>query len=128
MYSAEVLSQLRSLNWLSQEIGRVPPGSREGALLQCQIDAVRDRLPDSILSHHDRLARNGRVTATEIVGGSCGGCHAPLPLTLIEEVSLPGRFSVCPHCGLFLWAPPSPSPLSPAADDGHAAAKGSSNK
>lgn len=126
MYSAEVLSQLRSLNWLTQEIRRVPPGSRERALLQSQIDAVRDRLPDSILDHHDQLARSGHSTATEIVDGACGGCRAQLPPTLIKEVSLPGRFSVCPNCGLFLWASLEPSLALPMAESKRAA-KGSSH-
>ena len=126
MYSAEVLSQLRSLNWLTQEIRRVPPGSRESALLRSQIDAVRDRLPDSILDHHDQLARSGQSTATEIVDGACGGCRAKLPAPLIEEVSLPGRFSVCPNCGLFLWASPQSSSTSPEAESKRAA-KGSSH-
>ena len=126
MYSAEVLSQLRSLNWLTQEIRRVPSDSRESALLQTQIDAVRDRLPDVILDHHDQLARNRESTAAEMVGGACGGCHARLPVTLIAEVSLPGRFNVCPNCGLFLWAslPPSPGPRMEGAKR---AAKGASH-
>jgi predicted nucleic acid-binding Zn-ribbon protein len=104
MYSAEVLSQLRSLNWLTREIHRVPAGSREGALLQTQIDGVRARLPESILNYHDQLAIDGKPSATEVIGGTCGGCHAPLPKNLVEELLLPGHFGVCANCGLFLWA------------------------
>jgi predicted nucleic acid-binding Zn-ribbon protein len=125
MFSAEVLSQLRSLNWLAQEIRRVPRASPEGALLQSQIEAVRGRLPDSILEHHDQLARSGHATATEIVDGTCGGCHAPLPATLVEEVSLPGRFGVCPSCGLFLWAPPPANSADLAVEPTRPAAQGS---
>lgn len=110
MYSAEVLSQLRSLNWLTQEIRRVPTGSREGALLQSQMEAVRTRLPNSILDYHDRLAKGGRPSAAQVVGGACGGCHAKLPRNSLEELALPGRFGVCPKCGLFLWAGESPAP------------------
>ena len=104
MYSAEVLSQLRSLNWLAQEIRRVPSGSRERAHLQSQMDAVRARLPDSILDYHDRLATDGKPSAAEVIGDACGGCHSKLPETLLDELALPGRFGVCPKCGLFLWA------------------------
>ena len=104
MYSAEVLSQLRSLNWLTQEIRRVPVGSREAALLQTQMDAVRSRLPDSILDHHDRLAEDGKLTAAEVRGNICGACGTALPSDLIGSLGRPGRFGVCPKCGVFLWS------------------------
>ena len=108
MYSAEVLSQLRSLNWLAQEICRVPPESPEGAHLQSQLDAVRGRLPNSILDYHDRLAIDGKPSAAEVVGAACSSCHSRLPRALLDELALPGRFGVCPNCGLFLWAEESP--------------------
>jgi len=104
MYSAEVLSQLRSLNWLTQEIRRVPTESREGVLLQSQMDAVRSRLPDSILDYHDRLTVDGKPSAAQVTGDACGGCGTKLPPNLLESLRLPGRFGVCPQCGLFLWA------------------------
>ena len=115
MYSAEVLSQLRSLNWLAREIQRVPPGCGEIALLQIQIEAVRARLPDAILEHHDRMARLGKSSTAEVINGTCGECHAPLPSSLVEELSRPGHFGVCPSCGLFLWT--GQSVASVAADE-----------
>ena len=104
MYSAEVLSQLRSLNWLAQEIRRVPSASREGALLQSQMDALRSRLPDSILDHHDRLSAGGKLTAAEVNGDICGGCGMKLEEELVRTLAQPGRFDVCPRCGVFLWS------------------------
>lgn len=104
MYSAEVLSQLRSLNWLTREIHRVPPACSEAALLQIQIESVRTRLPDAILEHHDRLARLGKSSAMEVISGTCGECHAPLPIRLLDELSTAGHFGVCPSCGVFLWS------------------------
>jgi predicted nucleic acid-binding Zn-ribbon protein len=104
MYSAEVLSQLRSLNWLTQEIRRVPTDSREGALLHTQMEAIRSRLPDSILDHHDRLAGQGKLTAAEISGDKCGACGTKLSVELLGSVAQPGRFGVCPNCGVFLWS------------------------
>ena len=104
MYSAEVLSELRSLNWLAQEMSRVPAGSRQNKHLQSQMDAVRARLPNSILDYHDRLAKSGRISIAQVTGDMCGGCLSRLPHALLGELAVPGRFGVCPKCGLFLWA------------------------
>jgi predicted nucleic acid-binding Zn-ribbon protein len=104
MFSAEVLSQLRSLNWLTQEIRRVPVGSREAALLQTQMEAVRARLPDSILEYHDRMSAGGKPSAVQVQDEACGGCGGSVPEALRLALALPGRFGVCPHCGVFLWA------------------------
>jgi len=103
MYSAEVLSQLRSLNHHSQEMRRVPGNSPEARILQKQIDALRARLPNSILGYHDRLAARGKASAVRINGESCSACHLKLPRGLFCELSVPGRFGVCPNCGVFLW-------------------------
>ncbi len=119
MYSAEVLSQLRSLNHHSQEMRRVPGSSPEAILLQKQIDALRARLPNSILGYHDRLAARGKASAAKVNGESCSACHLKLPRGLLCELSVPGRFGVCPNCGVFLWvetvaespvAEPAPEP------------------
>ncbi|MBL9205281.1 MAG: hypothetical protein JNN01_09365 [Opitutaceae bacterium] len=103
MYAAEVLSQLRSLNWLTEETRRVPAGSSERGLLQAQIDSVRARLPQSILAHHDQLSGRGQVSVAAIRMGECGACHHPLSGPLLREVAAPGCFGVCPACGVFIW-------------------------
>ncbi len=104
MYSAEVLSQLRSLNWLTEEFRRVPADSAEGWHLRTQMRAVRARLPNAILTHHDRLAAEGRVSAAQVGDGNCGGCGLKLPKTLRAELAPAGCFGICPHCGVFLWS------------------------
>jgi hypothetical protein len=104
MYSAEVLSQLRSLNWLAQEVRRVPPASLEGLHIQDQIGAVRARLPNSILAYHDRLASRGQPSVVAVIGTSCSGCHLKLPRGILGELASAGRFGVCPNCGVFLWS------------------------
>lgn len=104
MYAAEVLSQLRSLNWLLEETRRVPAGSSERGLLQSQIDGLRARLPQSILAHHDHLAARGLASVAAVEALSCGACRHPLPVALRREVSAPGCFGVCPSCGVFLWS------------------------
>jgi predicted nucleic acid-binding Zn-ribbon protein len=104
MYSAEVLSQLRSLNWLTEEFRRVPAESPEGRHLRGQLEAVRARLPTAILGHHDRLSAGGRPSAARVAAGACGACGTALPPQLLAELAPAGRFGVCPGCGVFLWS------------------------
>lgn len=126
MYSAEVLSQLRSLNWLLKESRLVPAGSPESVHLQTQMDSLRARLPNSILGYHDRLVQRGQASAVEVTGTGCPVCHLRLPSGLLGEVAVPGRFGVCPNCGVFLWsaeppangAPPAPAPAKRARRKG----------
>ena len=120
MYSAEVLSQLRTLNWLAQEFRRLPSGSRERAKIRSQMESVRERLPTSILTYHDRLAARGQPSAAEVHNGNCGACHIRLPRGVAGELIIPGRFAVCPSCGVFLWsadanAEPDQSVVPPAS-------------
>ncbi|MFA6287795.1 MAG: hypothetical protein WC661_10470 [Opitutaceae bacterium] len=108
MYSAEVLSQLRSLNHLNQEIRSMPRENPESILLKKQIEGLRARLPNSILDYHDRFAARGLPSAVKVNGESCSACHLKLPRGLCGELAAPGRFGVCPHCGVFLWADVQP--------------------
>lgn len=103
MYSAEVLSQLRTLNWLIQEQRHLPVGSAQAMLLSEQESAIRQRLPNSILTYHDQLAKNGRSSVAAVAGSRCGACERLLPSELLSELKVPGRFRVCPKCGVFIW-------------------------
>ncbi|MBS0663664.1 MAG: hypothetical protein JSR48_10410 [Verrucomicrobia bacterium] len=116
MYSAEVLSQLRSLNHLTQEVASLPRESREAVLLLAQIESLRARLPNSILSYHDRLAARGRPSAIKVEGTTCRACHLRLPRGLLGELAVPGRFGVCPNCGVFLWLGEKPAGAAPAKE------------
>lgn len=104
MHSADVLSQLRSLNWLSQEIRRIPADSRELALLEAQRAAVRARLPFAILDHHDQLARDAQTSLAALEHDRCGACRANLEPDVLATLRDPGRFAVCPQCRRFLWS------------------------
>ena len=103
MYSAEVLSQLRTLNWLTKEQRHLPLGSVQAVLLNEQEAAIRQRLPYSILTYHDELAKTGRSSVAAVAGSLCGACYTVLPGEMLAELKTPGRFRVCPKCGVFIW-------------------------
>ncbi|OIR13393.1 hypothetical protein GALL_52060 [mine drainage metagenome] len=104
MYSAEVLSQLRTLNWLSQEARRLPFDSAERQILCAQIEALRARLPLSMLRHHDDRAKRNLPSIANIQESCCGYCRSELPEGTLHALIHPGRFGVCPNCGVFLWS------------------------
>ncbi len=112
MYSAEVLSQLRTLNWLSQEARRLPFDSAERQILCAQIEALRARLPLSMLRHHDDRAKRNLPSIANIQDACCGHCGSTVPGGTLHDLIHPGRFGVCPNCGVFLWSASSADPAS----------------
>ena len=104
MHSAEVLSQLRTLDWLGKEAKRLPAQSPERALLDTQINALRSRLPVVILQYHDDRSQRGLPDVANLNGTTCGNCNEPLPRETVHELASSGRFVVCPKCGIFLWS------------------------
>lgn len=103
MYSAEVLSQLRTLNWLIKEQRHLPSASAQAVLLGEQVAAIRQRLPQAILTYHDELAGSGKSSVAAVAGSLCSACYTVLPNETLSELKTPGRFRVCPKCGVFIW-------------------------
>jgi len=104
MYSAEVLSQLRTLSWLMGEAQRLPAGNPQRSILDAQIEAVRGRLPLSILRYHDERVQKNLPSVSDLKGSACGTCLQELPPETIVDLAHPGRFGVCPKCGVFIWS------------------------
>ena len=104
MYSAEVLSQLRTLNWLLGEVRRLPAGNPQRSVLEGQIEAVRERLPLSILRYHDARAKQKLPSVSNLSGSNCSNCHLKLPAGTVAELGRAGSFGVCPNCGVFVWS------------------------
>ncbi len=102
MFSAEVLSQLRTLSWLLGEAQRLPSDHPHRLVLEGQIAVVRGRLPLSILRYHDERAQKNLPSVGDLNGSTCGTCHEPLPADMIDELAHPGRFGVCPGCGVLI--------------------------
>ena len=110
MHSIEVMSALRDLNWLENEHRHLPPGGAEAALVERRQTATRLKLPDSVLSFHERLAARGMPSVVLLSGSSCGACHLKLPSGVLGELRTPGRYSMCPNCSVFVWSGEQPAP------------------
>jgi len=102
MDSAEVLSQLRALNWLNKEARSLPSGSAQRRLLESQANAMHNRLPRAIAEQHDRMAQSGRKSLVAATGSYCGACGTELPPHINDELKVSGRFAVCPTCEILV--------------------------
>ena len=101
MQSIEGIQDLYSLNWLGRFAASLPSGKSKQKAVLAEIATVRGRLPVSLLSYHDRLAKQNRPSVVRSNGTACGACHLRLPSGLTHELRMPGRFVSCPHCSAF---------------------------
>ncbi len=107
MQSIVGVQNLYSLNWLERFEATLPAGKAKQKAVRAEIAGLRDRLPVSLLGYHDRLAKQNKPSVVRSNGTSCGGCHLRLPMGLTHEMRIPGRFVICPHCGVFVTTEPS---------------------
>lgn len=105
MCSAEVVTQLRSLNWLREEAECFPAGSMLRRLLEGQQEVVRHRLPAEIWQQCKKSIESGRPSLTSPQRSRCGACNTRLPDAMLKEVRLANHFISCPNCGTFICAP-----------------------
>jgi hypothetical protein len=104
MYSAAEMNVLRNLNWLDNEHRFLPSGSAEATLVERRQTAIRAKLPESLLSFHERLKARGKPSVVPLSGLNCSACHLKLPSGVLGELRTPGRYSVCPNCSVFVWS------------------------
>ncbi len=102
MHTIEGLQDLHSLNWLERLAGTLPAGRAKQKAVLTRIAELRGRLPVSLLTYHERQARQKRPSVVAASGASCGACHLRLPRGEENELRIPGRFVLCPNCGVFV--------------------------
>lgn len=92
--------------------------AREEATLEQRIhsiaqdrDAVKPRLPATLLSRYDRLlgARDG-VAVAEVRKGACGACFKALTPHALQEVRRGDQVKICEACGrILIYSETAPS-------------------
>lgn len=104
MINRELLEHLRALNAAEVEHRHCAESdaTRPEASAR-RVAELRAKLPTALLSHHDRMAAQGRESVAPVMGMACGACHVKLPVGQLAEINQPGRIGVCPHCGVFLF-------------------------
>jgi predicted nucleic acid-binding Zn-ribbon protein len=102
MDSIQIIQALKEL----QSIARANKSARPTALtaLSPRQVALRSEIPNSILSHFDRLLSQGRSGVAPLRNGVCGGCHIRIPRAHIAGIRASHELDVCDQCGTFIYS------------------------
>lgn len=109
MYTSELMNVLRRLSWLDKERRCLTAGTTAAALVEKQQVAAREQLPRPLLSFHDRFSSRGKPSVVPLAGSSCSACHLKLPSGELDVLKVPGRYSMCPSCSVFVWSGEQPA-------------------
>ncbi len=77
-----------------------------------QVAELRGQIPETVLSHYDRLTERGKKGVAIVRNQVCSGCHMRLPIGTINTMMQGHDFQVCDTCGRYLYLPePIESPV-----------------
>lgn len=102
MDSIQIIQALKEL----QSIARTSTTARPKALAALSPHQVelRSQIPNSILSHFDRLLAQGRSGVAPLRNGVCGGCHIRIPRAHIAGMRSSHELDICDQCGTFIYS------------------------
>jgi predicted nucleic acid-binding Zn-ribbon protein len=69
------------------------------------IEALRRRIPESILVYFDRWIRRGKNAVAIARRGVCGECHLKIPVGVLSELAMGDAIEHCGNCGRILYLP-----------------------
>ena len=77
---------------------------------------LRDKIPQPILSHYDRLIARGKRGMAMVRDQVCTGCHMRLPMAVIMTLMHDRDIQLCDSCGRYLYLadPAAPEAAEPA--------------
>ena len=73
--------------------------------IDTQVAELRDKLPQTILSHYDRLRVRGKKGVAIVRNQVCTGCHMRVPIGQITELMRGEDIQLCESCGRYLHLP-----------------------
>jgi hypothetical protein len=89
-----------------------------------QILALRDRIPQRLLTHYDSLMANGRKGVALVRHGVCGECRQLVGASALNGFLHDDPIQICIHCRRFLyWSAPEAEGLPAAARRTHPASR-----
>lgn len=68
--------------------------------LKIAIEGKVKDIPEKLIQRYKRIKeKRGLPAIVPIVNGTCGGCHAELPINLVLELQMTGDIGICENCG-----------------------------
>ena len=70
-----------------------------------QIHKLREKIPNQILDHYDRLMARGKKGLAAVRNQVCTGCHMRVPVGTITTIMHGTDIQLCENCGCYLYIP-----------------------
>jgi predicted nucleic acid-binding Zn-ribbon protein len=72
-----------------------------------EIEALRKKIPESLLTKFDRWIARGRKAVAVARNGVCSECHIGLAIGVVGALAFGDDIQSCGNCGRFLYLPES---------------------
>jgi predicted nucleic acid-binding Zn-ribbon protein len=73
--------------------------------IDAQVAELREKIPQPILGHYDRLRARDKKGVAVVRNQSCGGCHMRVPIGQITVLMRAEDLQLCESCGRYLYLP-----------------------
>jgi predicted nucleic acid-binding Zn-ribbon protein len=70
-----------------------------------RIQRFREKIPNQILGHYDRLMARGKKGLAAVRNQVCTGCHMRVPIGTITTIMHGTDIQLCENCGRYLYLP-----------------------
>src|SRR6266704_3038165 len=94
----DVLQQLMKLQTLEFESPSQKPD-------EALVKDLREKIPQPILGHYDRLRVRGKRGIAIVRNSVCTGCHMLLPVGVVTRLMHDNDIQLCDTCGRYLFLP-----------------------
>jgi len=94
----DVLQQLMKLQTLEFESPSQKPD-------EALVKDLREKIPQPILGHYDRLRVRGKRGIAIVRNHVCTGCHMLLPVGVVTQLMHDNDIQLCDTCGRYLYLP-----------------------
>lgn len=93
------MAHLLALQNLELRNGQRPPEADQ------EIEALRKKIPESLLTKFDRWLARGRKAVAVVRNGVCSECHIRLAVGVVGALTVGDEIQQCGNCGRFLYLP-----------------------
>lgn len=67
--------------------------------------ALRQKVPQQVLAHLDRLLQRGKKGVALLRNGVCAECHMHVPIGVVATIMHDRDIQLCANCGRYLYLP-----------------------